>query len=682
MPELSRLRDVAVVGPHHSGKTTLIEALLAHCGAIPRRGSVHDGTTITDFEPECIGHAQSTCVSFAYTACGTVELNLIDCPGFVDFFEETKQSLLAADAAIVVLDPDPTRVMQTQSLIDFIESRKMPHLFIVNKMDREGADFVGTLATLRDSYGVHVIPEHLPIGAGPELQGYVDLVEQIAYAFDPDGKEHQVEITDGVRDNVARFRREMLEALGDFDDTLLEELLDDKEPSKEEIIKDLAEDASHDLVAPVLVAAGLNGTGMNALVAAIERLFPAPDTLAHTDIDGRDVTVKPEGPIVLQVCKTTVNQQGKLSVARVLTGTLKADSSLIVSSRNNTPVRMSGLYRLQGKKQNPITEAGPGSIVAIARMDGVGTGDTLVSPGCDIVMPTVPLSDPMFAVAVKPKEKLDEAKLSQSLARLIEEDPSLRVGRAEFTNELQLLGSGEVHVSTALERLARKYNLSLDAREPAIAYRTTITGSTEVHARYKHQTGGHGQFADVKIRIETRPRGNGVTFEDKIVGGVVPRNFIPAVERGVREALERGPLGGYPVVDVHVTLYDGQYHDVDSSDQAFRTAGSMAMRDGLPKCKPVVLEPIVRLDAEVPNAYASSALSQVTTKRGQVLAFEPSERPGFHHIAAFVPQAELSHYITELRTISQGLGTFRWKHDRFEIAPQKVADQLMAAAAG
>src|SRR5579872_46868 len=681
MPELSRLRDVAVVGPHHSGKTTLIEALLAHCGAIPRRGSVHDGTTITDFEPECIGHAQSTCVSFAYTACGNVELNLIDCPGFVDFFEETKQALLAADAAIVVVDPDPTRIMQTQSLIDFIESRKMPHLFVVNKMDREGADFVGTLAALRDAYGLHVIPEHLPIGAGPELQGYVDLVDEAAYAFDPEGKEHQVEIDDGVRENVSRFRREMLEALGDFDDMLLEELLEDKEPSKEEIIKDLAEDASHDLVAPVLVAAALNGTGMNALVAAIDRLFPAPNTLAHTDIDGREINVRADGPIVLQICKTTVNQQGKLSVARVLTGTLKTDSPLVVSSRGNAAVRMSGLYRLQGKKQSVVTEAGPGSIVGIARMDSVGTGDTLVSPGTDIVMPTVPLSDPMFAVAVKPKEKLDEAKLSQSLARLIEEDPALRVGRAEFTNELQLLGSGEVHVSTALERLSRKYNLSLDTKEPAIAYRTTITTGTEVHARYKHQTGGHGQFADIKIRIEPRPRGNGVTFEDKIVGGVVPRNFIPAVERGVRESLERGPLGGYPVVDIHVTLYDGQYHDVDSSDQAFRTAGSMAMRDGLPKCKPVVLEPIVRLDAEVPNAYASSALAQVTTKRGQVLAFEPSERPGFHHIAAFVPQGELSHYIRELRTISQGLGTFRYKHDRFEIAPQKIADQLMAAGA-
>lgn len=680
MPDITRLRDVAVVGPHHSGKTTLTEALLAHCGAIPRRGSVHDGTTTTDFEPECIGHAQSTCVSFAYTACGNVELNLIDCPGFVDFFEETKQAMLAADAAIVVLDPDPGRIMQTQALVDFIESRKMPHLFVVNKMDREGADFIGTLAALRDAYGLHVVPEHLPIGAGPEFKGYVDLVEQVAYAFDPDGKEHQVEMDASVRDNVGRYRRELLEALGDFDDTLLEELLEDKEPSKDEVIKDLTQDASHDLIAPVLVSAALTGIGMNALVAAVERLFPAPDTLPRTDIDGRELAVKNDGPIVAQICKTTVNQQGKLSMARVLTGTLKADSQLVVSSRNNATVRSSGLYRLQGKKQNPVAEAGPGSIVGIARMESVGTGDTIVSPGCDVVMPTVPLSDPMFAVAVRPKEKLDESKLSQSLARLIEEDPALRVGRAEFTNELQLLGSGEVHVSTALERLARKYNLMLDAKEPAIAYRTTITGSTEVHARYKHQTGGHGQFADIKVRIEARPRGNGVTFEDKIVGGVVPRNFIPAVERGVREALERGPINGYPVVDVHVVLYDGQYHDVDSSDQAFRTAGSMAMRDGIPKCKPVVLEPIVRLDAEVPNAYASSALSQVTTKRGQVLAFEPSERTGFHHIAAFVPQSELSHYITELRTISQGLGTFRWKHDRFEVVPQKIAEQLATAA--
>lgn len=679
MPDISRLRDVAVVGPHHSGKTTLVEALLAHCGAINRRGSVHDGTTTTDHEPESIGHAQSTCVGFAHTTCGDLDLNLIDCPGFVDFFEEAKQAMLAADAAIVVLDPDPGRVMQTHTLLEFIESRKMPHLFVVNKMDREGADFIGTLSALRNAYGLHVVPEHVPIGAGPQFTGYVDLVEQTAYAFDNDGKEHPVEIDDATRESVVVHRRELLEALGDFDDHLLEELLDDKEPPKEEIVKDLAEDASHDLVAPVLVAAAQNGTGINALVAAIERLFPHPATIPRADIDGRTIEPKADGPIVAQVCKTTVNQQGRLSVARVFTGTLKADSPLVVSSRGNAAVRTSGLFRLQGKKQIPITEAGPGSLVGIARMDNVGTGDTIVSPGTGMVMPTVPLSEPMYAVAVKPKDKLDEAKLSQSLARLIDEDPSLRIGRAEFTNELQLLGAGDIHVSTALERLARKYNLALDAREPAIAYRTTVTESTEVHSRYKHQTGGHGQFADVKLRIEPRPRGNGVTFEEKIVGGVVPRNFWPAVEKGVREALERGPINGFPVVDVHVTLFDGAYHTVDSSEASFKTAASMGMRDGIPKCKPVVLEPIVRLDADVPSAQASGALSQVTSKRGQVLAFEPAEQPGFHHIAAFVPQSELARYVTELRTISQGLGRYRWRHDRFEVVPQKIAEQLATA---
>ena len=680
MPDISRLRDVAVVGPHHSGKTTLVEALLAHCGAINRRGSVHDGTTTTDHEPESIGHAQSTCVGFAHTTCGELDLNLIDCPGFVDFFEEAKQAMLAADAAIVVVDPDPARVVQTHALLEFIESRKMPHLFVVNKMDREGADFIGTLSALRNAYGLHVVPEHVPIGEGPQFTGYVDLVEQNAYAFDRDGKEHPIEIDAATRQSVEVHRRELLEALGDFDDHLLEELLEDKEPPKEEIVKDLAEDASHDLVAPVLVAAAQNGTGMNALVAAIERLFPNPATIPRADIDGRTLEPKADGPIVAQVCKTTVNQQGRLSVARVFTGTLKADSPLVVSSRGNAQVRTSGLFRLQGKKQIPIAEAGPGSLVGIARMDNVGTGDTIVSPGTGMVMPTVPLTEPMYAVAVKPKDKLDEAKLSQSLARLIDEDPSLRIGRAEFTNELQLLGAGDIHVSTALERLARKYNLALDAREPAIAYRTTITESTEVHSRYKHQTGGHGQFADVKLRIEPRPRGNGVTFEEKIVGGVVPRNFWPAVEKGVREALERGPINGFPVVDVHVTLFDGAFHTVDSSEASFKTAASMGMRDGIPKCKPVVLEPIVRLDADVPSANASGALSQVTSKRGQVLAFEPAEQPGFHHIAAFVPQSELARYVTELRTISQGLGRYRWRHDRFEVVPQKIAEQLTTAA--
>ncbi|MBV8579585.1 MAG: elongation factor G, partial [Candidatus Eremiobacteraeota bacterium] len=371
-----------------------------------------------------------------------------------------------------------------------------------------------------------------------------------------------------------------------------------------------------------------------------------------------------------QVCKTIVHpQQGKLSVVRVFTGTLTPSTALVDASRNNAPVRLSGMARLFGKRQEPITSAGPGSIIALARLDGVATGDTLASPNAGVLMPTVPVAEPLFAVAIAPAQRLDEAKLSQALARLIDEDPALRVARADFTNELQLLGSGETHVSTATERLARKFNVDVRTHPPQIAYRETIQGSTEVHSRYKHQTGGHGQFADVKLRFEPRERGSGVTFAEQIVGGVVPRQFFPAVEKGVREALASGGLHGFPVTDLHVTLYDGAFHDVDSSEASFKTASGMAVRDALQKLGTVVLEPLMRVETTVPSPSLSAAVSQLTAKRGQILGFEGAEKTGWDRIIAHVPQAELSRYATELRTATAGLGTYSARHERFEIAP-------------
>ncbi|HXP92624.1 MAG TPA: elongation factor G, partial [Candidatus Binatia bacterium] len=400
------------------------------------------------------------------------------------------------------------------------------------------------------------------------------------------------------------------------------------------------------------------------------------------DAAGNIVVPDPKGPVVAQVCKTFVHpQSGKLSVVRIFSGTIAGDTQLVDASRGAAPVRLSGIFRLQGKRQDSIKSAIAGSIVALARLEGVSTGDTLAAPRSTVVMPTVEPSEPLFALAIRPKEKLDEAKLSQMLARIIDEDPSLRVGRAEFTNELQLLGNGEIHVKTATERLSRKYHLALETGQPAIPYRETITGSTEVHSRYKHQTGGHGQFGDVWLRIEPRPRGHGVTFEEKIVGGVVPRQFFPAVEKGVREALLHGPKAGFPVFDLHVTLYDGAYHDVDSSEASFKTAASMAIRDGLPKCNPVILEPIVRLEILVPSTFASTIVSQLTAKRGQILSYDADEqRPGYEKVIALVPQVELGRYITELRTASQGLGTFTWRHERFEIVPDKVAQSIKEPA--
>jgi elongation factor G len=673
MSDIARLRNVAFVGPHHAGKTTLVEALLASCGAIPRRGSVQHGTTTTDCEPEAIKHVQSVCTGFAYASAGGVEITIIDTPGFIDFFEETKLSLLAADAAVVVIDADPARVAQTAAILDYLEARTLPHLFFVNKLDRPGADFGGTLDKLRALYGPHVVAKHLPIGAAETFRGYVDLARPAAFTFGADGVETSASIPSELTSAVAAQRTTLLEALADFDDHLMEELLEGIEPPPDEIARDLCVDCTHDQIVAVLAGAASVGAGATALGNAIETLLPAPNVTPRRDVDGREIVPVDGGPVIAQVCKTIVHPQaGKFSVVRIFSGTLGAQTPLVNASRGAAAVKASGVFRLFGKRTEPITSAGPGSIVAIGRLENVATGDTLTSPGCSTIMPTVPLADPVYAVAIKPREKLDESKLSAMLARIIDEDPALHVVRAEFTNELHLLGNGEMHVATATERLTRKYNLALETHAPSVPYRETITNETEAHARYKHQTGGHGQFADIWLRITPRERGHGITFSDAVVGGVVPKGFFPAVEKGVREALLHGPVAGFPVTDLSVTLYDGSYHAVDSSEAAFKTAGAMAIRDGLARCGPVLLEPLVRVETVVPSEYVSAAVQQLTAKRAQILGFDAAERSGYDIVHALVPHAELAHYITELRTATAGFGTYSWRHERFDVAPERV----------
>ena len=669
--EMTRVRNIGIVGSHHGGKTTLVEAMLAHCGAIGRKGSVTDGTTTTDYEPECIDHAQSTCVAFAHASADGIDLTLVDCPGFVDFFEETKMALSGCDAAVVVVDADPSRVSQTQMLLEFLESRKMPHLFVVNKMDRPGADFAGTLEELRRCYGRHVVAEQWPIGAAETFKGFIDLSNRKAYLFEGSNAK-EAPVPAELRDRVESAHGELLEAMADFDDHLMEELLEGVEPPEDEVQKDLCEECSHDQIIPVLCAAGLPGYGAGALVQAMEKWFPSPVEAGQVDAEGRPIEAKADGPVIAQVIKTIIHpQSGKLSVVRVLSGTLKSDATLTNISKNSEKVRSAGLYRLQGKKQEAITEAPAGTIAAIARMETVSTGNTLTENGHKVLLPRVPASEPVFAVAIKPKERMDEAKISQMLARIIDEDPALRLERAPITNELLLLGSGEQHVNIAVERLTRKFKVEVTTAPPTIPYQETITSGTEIHSRYKHQTGGHGQFADVRLRFEPRERGNGVTFEEQIVGGVVPRQFIPAVEKGVREALMHGSIGGYPVTDIHVVLFDGAYHDVDSSEQSFKTAAGMGVRDALPKCNPAVLEPIVRVAVIVPTQYTSAVIQQLTGKRGQILGMNPADKAGHDVVEADVPQVELSRYITELRTATQGLGTYTWRHERFDPVPGK-----------
>ena len=674
MAEIARLRNIAFVGPHHSGKTTLVEAILAHTGAIGRRGSISDGTTVTDHEPEDVAHAQSTTVGFAHTTADDIDITMVDCPGFIDFFEETRLALTGVDAAVIVVEADPARIVQTRGIVEYLETMRMPHLFVVNKMDRPGADFPGTLAALQDAFGRHVVAEQWPIGNAENFKGYVDLAELKARSFElstgsGQGQEKDDAIPGDLQAQVQKSRGELLEAMADFDDHLMEELLEGIDPPMDEVERDLCSECAHDQIVPVLVAAGTSGAGVAALVRAMEKWFPSPADAPMVDAEGRPIAPEASAQVVARIIKTSIHpQSGKISIARILSGSVKADATLTNVSKDGEKVRLGGLYRLQGKKQEPIAEAGPGSIAAFGRLESVSTGDTLTSAGHKVLLPRVPAADPVFAVAIKPKERIDEAKISQMLARIVDEDPALRLERAEVTHELLLLGRGEQHVSTAVERLARKYKVEVDTAPPTIPYVETISSGTEIHSRYKHQTGGHGQFGDVWLRFEPRERGSGVTFEQKIVGGVVPRQYIPAVEKGVREALVHGP-GGFPVTDLHVVLFDGQYHDVDSSEQSFKTAAGMGVREALPKCNPVVLEPIVHVSVTVPTTYTSTVIQQLTGKRGQILGMNPAERSGYDVVEAYVPQVELSRYITELRTATQGLGTYSWRHERYDPVP-------------
>jgi elongation factor G len=672
--DIDRQRNIAFVGPHHAGKTTLVEAVLAHCNAIGRRGSIADGTTVTDHEPECIAHAQSTTVAFAHANCGSIDVTIVDTPGFIDFFAETKMALSGVDAAVIVVEADPARAAHTQALVEYLESRKLPHCFVVNKLDRPGADFEGTLAALQEHYGRHVVAEQWPVflrAAQDDkvsgFSGYVDLANMKAFAFDGEG-EKETAIPGDLLTRAQAAHAQLLEAMADFDDHLMEELLEGVEPPLDEVERDLCDECSHDQIVPVLVAAASTGAGVAPLVRALEKWFPSPSQSQSVDAEGRVIPADAAGPIIARVIKTTIHpQSGKLSIVRVLSGTIKSDATLSDVTQGGEKVRSGGLYRLQGKKQEAIGEAGPGAIVGIARLEAVKTGDTLTG-GQKVLLPRVPFSDPCFAIAIKPKDRIDEAKIFQMLARIVDEDPALRLSRAEITNEFLLLGNGEQHVSIAVERLARKYKVEVGTAPPQIPYQETITSGTELHSRYKHQTGGHGQFGDVWLRFEPRERGSGVSFGEKIVGGVVPRQFIPAVEKGVREALLHGP-NGYPVTDIHVTLYDGAYHDVDSSEQAFKTAAGMGVREALPKCNPTVLEPISRVAVTVPTNYTSTVIQQLTGKRGQILGMNPAPAAGFDIVEADVPQVELARYITELRTATQGLGTFDSRHERYDPVP-------------
>jgi elongation factor G len=665
-------RNVAIVGPYLSGKTTLLESLLSVTGKISRKGSIQDRNTVGDSAPEARDRSMTVEINAASLEYEGANFTFLDCPGSVEFAQETYNALVGVDAAIVVCEPDRDRVLTLAPLFKFLDDWEIPHLVFINKMDRmdrPNTTFMDVLSALKTVSSRPLVPHQYPISQEGQVKGFIDLVTEQAYHYHAGAPADPIPFPESLKEQEQAARAEMLEALADFDDHLLEELLEEITPPEEEIIQDLKMELGADLIVPVFVGIADRDYGVRPLLAALLREAPEPDLAAAR----RGINQKSD-TLIAQVLKTYANPQGgRLSLVRIWRGNLNDGAFL-------NGVRISGMYRLLGAQTQPTPEAVAGDIVALGRLEGIKTGDTLSSdPETRIELPKAEKIAPVFALAITPVNRNDEVKLSGAMSKLLEEDPSLYWEQHGDTREIILWGQGEIHLQVALDRLRRKYNLHMATHLPQIPYKETIRKSSTSHGRYKHQSGGHGQFGDVYLDIKPMPRGEGVSFQDTIVGGVVPKQYIPGVEIGVRDYLAHGPLG-FPVVDVSVTLTNGSYHSVDSSEQAFKQAARLAMQEGMSKCEPTLLEPIAQIEISIPTDYTAKALRLISGRRGQVLGYDAKQDwHGWDRVSAYLPQAEMHDLIVELRSLTMGVGFFDWEFHHLQEVPDKLAEKVLIA---
>ncbi len=661
-------RNVALVGPYSSGKTSLLESLLFVTGAITRKGKISDRNTVGDSSTQARDRQMSVEVSVAHSQYQDLNFTFLDCPGSIEFASETYNALVGAGAAIIVCEPVVDRVLTLAPLLKFLDDWEIPHLIFINKMDRCNSHFNEVLQALKSVSSRPLVPQQYPIRQNNETIGFIDLINEQAYHYHPNSPADPVALPDHLKEEEQIARQEMLETIAEFDDHLLEELLEDINPSREEILQDLKQELGADQIVPVFFGMAERDYGVRHLLTALVEEAPAPTITANR----RGLDPSADGDAVVQILKTYFTPQGgRLSLGRIWQGTLNDGMAL-------NGVRIGGIYRLMGQQQQPLQQAQAGEIVALGRLEGIATGDVVSSGSQKPDLPKGLQLKPVFALAIAAVNRKDEVKLSSALTKLIEEDPSLYWEQHGDTKEVILWGQGEIHLQVALDRLARKYNLPMTTHLPQVPYKETIKTSTKSHGRYKHQTGGHGAFGDVYLDIKPLARGEGFHFHESIVGGVVPKQYIPGVETGVREYLGHGPLG-FPVVDIDVTLTDGSYHSVDSSEQAFKQAARLAMTEGLPKCHPVLLEPILSVTVLAPSEYTAKVLQLISGKRGQIQGFEASEEwKGWDQVTAYLPQAEMHDLIVELRSLTMGVGFFQWDEDHLQEVPDKLRDAVLA----
>ncbi len=682
--EVEKIRNVALIGPGGAGKTSLGEAILYTTGVSSRLGRVDDGSSTLDFEPEEKAHRLTISTSLASIEVDKHKLNLLDTPGYDVFLYDAQSVLQGVDAAVLVVAAEPVVKFEANKLWSYCDDYQLPRAVVINRLDRENATFSGALEALREAFGPSLAALHLPLGAEAGFRGYVDLIRMVAVSFPADGaKGTEGPVPSELAAEAQAARDVLVEHLVETDDQLMEKFFDGQEITLAELTGALRKGVASRQVVPVLAAAATRAIGATALLDFIIQAFPSPQErppVTGTAPDGSAAVRAPreDGPFAALVFKTVSDPfTGRLNLFRVLSGSLSSDSTVWNATRG-VEERVGQLFTLVGKETKTVPVAGLGDILAVAKFKETTTGDTLTDKANPLRLPRAQPPEPLMTFAVYPKARGDEEKMGQGLRRMQDEDSTVRLSREEQTHELLVSGMGRLHMDILCERMKRKYGADVELRLPKVPYRETIKGTTKVQGRHKKQSGGRGQFGDTWIEIRPLPRGEGFRFVDKIVGGAIPRQYIPAVEDGIREATTHGILAGYPVVDLEVTLFDGKYHDVDSSEMAFKIAGSLGFKKGAVECRPVLLEPIMELAVRVPDASMGDIIGDLNSRRGRVLGMDPEA--GTQVIRAHVPLSEVLEYAPDLRSMTSGRGTFTMKFDHYDEVPGHLSEKIVAAA--
>ncbi|MEJ8572136.1 elongation factor G [Microbaculum marinum] len=663
-------RCIALVGPYLSGKTTLLESILARTGAITRQGKVGDGNTVGDASPEARAHGMSVEVNVATTEFMGDSYTFVDCPGSIEFLHEARNVIPAVDMAVVVAELDEKKAPALQLILKELEDAGIPRLIFLNKVDRAEGNPRDALEWLQPASTRPLVMRQLPLWENDIVTGFIDLALERAFVYREHAESKVVEMSDDARAEEVDARFSMLEKLADYDDDLMEQLLSDVEPPRDRVFDDLTSELRQGLIVPVLMGSAERANGILRLMKALRHEAPSVVETAER------LGLAAGSGAVAQILKTFhTTHGGKLSVARLLRGAL-ADGDTVFGARGGEE-RIGGVFTLKGQDTTKAARAVAGDTVGLGRLEGIATGETVsTDKGVEQLVAVEP-PQPVLGKAVEAKERKDEVKLTSAIHKIIDEDPSLSLRHNQDAGEMVLLGQGEMHLRVALERLTGKFAIDVQTHEPRIGYKETIRKPATQRGRHKKQSGGHGQFGDVVLEIRPLPRGAGFEFTDTITGGVVPKQYIPSVESGVRDYLGSGPLG-FPVVDVAVNLSDGSYHTVDSSDMAFRTAGRIGMNEGMPQCSPVLLEPIMHVEVMVPSEATAKVNTIVSQRRGQILGFDARPGwPGWDVVQAQMPEAEMRDLIVELRSATAGVGSYVCRFDHLAELTGKLADQVI-----